>query len=115
MNLISLSHFNLMACPFSLKLCSLFDSYLQRELDHGLMHRSNSVPDIREDGSVSLRRNTVRLTLTSPQIGKKFVMTPYKSPTYGKSLISFRVRFVYINKICSPFFKCHGCSVLPEL
>ncbi|KAG7028013.1 hypothetical protein SDJN02_09192 [Cucurbita argyrosperma subsp. argyrosperma] len=57
-----------------------------RELAHGLMHRSNSVPDIREDGSVSLRRNTVRLTLTSPQIGKKFVMTPYKSPTYEKNI-----------------------------
>ncbi|CAK9323185.1 unnamed protein product [Citrullus colocynthis] len=53
-----------------------------RDLAQRSMHRSYSVPLIREDGSVLLRGNMVRLIPISPQIGKEIIMTPFKSPTY---------------------------------
>ncbi|XP_038903076.1 uncharacterized protein LOC120089760 isoform X2 [Benincasa hispida] len=86
----------------SLSLTKLFNPKLKREADLGSsyegsiieppiptrdlaqrsMHRSYSVPLIREDGSVLLHGNIVRPIPISPQIGKEIVMTPFKSPTH---------------------------------
>lgn len=74
---------------------------LQKELAHRSMHRSYSVPEIREDGTVSLHGNIDHLIPTSPQMGQEIVLTPCKSPAYdnGKFIMSFRVSFGHISKI----------------